>query len=610
MHDAHQDEIAKLERLYSENPEGRIFTHLAEAYRKAGELDRAAEVLRSGLERHPDYSSAHVVMGRVLVDQGRADDAEWEFRRVLELDPHNLVALRSLGDIARAEGRRDTALEHYNRLLEVEPADDQVRGYIEELTAGQESGVGEGWGESPEVQAWEPELLMDDQDQPADVAEPARDVEPADDAEPAWPALDGPADEEEDEPLPPPTTMPGVMTETIARVYARQGLYDQAAEVYRELLRARPDDAGLREQLEEMERLAEGADAYQPLEGLETQPEQPLETHDWGHLPEPEPREPAGDESADWDPDAWGESLHGAPEPSSASQTSPSETEPEWEMPIGWGEPPADEPAGDAEPGQEPAPEEAREPFADYEPFGEHEPSAGEEPSAEEARDPFADYEPFAEREPSAGEEPSAEEASEPFTDHEPFGQHEAAAGEEPSAEEAREPFADYEPFGEHEAAAGEGPSAEEAREPFADYEPFGEHEPEPGEEMAAEEASEPFAEEDSSDEPGRPRGIMSVTDITEPSEWPERGEVEAGTETGWPEEAAGAGAEEVEDSVWLGADWPDQAEVPDATPYAWTEAEAPPPDDSAPIRSYFACGRLTTMTWTRSGPGSESLKQ
>ena len=45
MSDAHRDEIAKLEALYSEHPEGRVFTHLAEACRKAGDLDRAREVL-------------------------------------------------------------------------------------------------------------------------------------------------------------------------------------------------------------------------------------------------------------------------------------------------------------------------------------------------------------------------------------------------------------------------------------------------------------------------------------------------------------------------------------------------------------------------------------
>ena len=58
MADSNREEIAKLETLFAAHPEGRIFTHLAEAYRKAGELDRAREVLDTGLARHADYSSA------------------------------------------------------------------------------------------------------------------------------------------------------------------------------------------------------------------------------------------------------------------------------------------------------------------------------------------------------------------------------------------------------------------------------------------------------------------------------------------------------------------------------------------------------------------------
>ncbi|HEX7050930.1 MAG TPA: tetratricopeptide repeat protein, partial [Longimicrobiales bacterium] len=66
MTESQRDEIAKLEALYSANPDGRIFTHLAEAYRKAGDLERARETIERGLERHGSYPSAHVVHGRVL----------------------------------------------------------------------------------------------------------------------------------------------------------------------------------------------------------------------------------------------------------------------------------------------------------------------------------------------------------------------------------------------------------------------------------------------------------------------------------------------------------------------------------------------------------------
>jgi hypothetical protein len=41
MAESHREEIAKLEALYAGNPGGRVFVHLADAYRKAGEHERA-----------------------------------------------------------------------------------------------------------------------------------------------------------------------------------------------------------------------------------------------------------------------------------------------------------------------------------------------------------------------------------------------------------------------------------------------------------------------------------------------------------------------------------------------------------------------------------------
>jgi tetratricopeptide (TPR) repeat protein len=128
-----REEIAKLESLYANNPEGRVFTHLAEAYRKSGELERAREILDDGLRRHSDYSSAHVVLGRVLADMGQTDGATAAFRRVLELDRHNLVALQSLGEIATVTGRTQEALHYYRELLSVDPSDERLRGTVRDL---------------------------------------------------------------------------------------------------------------------------------------------------------------------------------------------------------------------------------------------------------------------------------------------------------------------------------------------------------------------------------------------------------------------------------------------------------------------------------------------
>ncbi len=114
-------EIDKLERRYAENPKGRNFAPLADAYRKAGQLDQAIELCKSGLERHPDYVSAHIVYGRCLIDQKDDGGAQRVFTKVLELDPENVIAFRVLAEIAERGSRFDVAVGWLTKLLAADP---------------------------------------------------------------------------------------------------------------------------------------------------------------------------------------------------------------------------------------------------------------------------------------------------------------------------------------------------------------------------------------------------------------------------------------------------------------------------------------------------------
>ena len=114
---AHTSEIEKLERRYAENPKGRNFAPLADAYRKAGQLDQAIELCTSGLERHPDYVSAYIVYGRCLLDQHNDDSAGTVFRKVLDLDPENVIAFKVLAEIGGRSGRPEDAVLWLTKLL-------------------------------------------------------------------------------------------------------------------------------------------------------------------------------------------------------------------------------------------------------------------------------------------------------------------------------------------------------------------------------------------------------------------------------------------------------------------------------------------------------------
>jgi tetratricopeptide (TPR) repeat protein len=134
------EKIRELSARYEENP-GRFFVPLANAYRDAGEIAQAEELLRSGLKRYTGYLSAHIVLGRCLADRGAVEEAAHEFRYVLSVDPQNLIALRTLGEMAAAQGRPDEAGRWYRELLAVDPMNKEARDELDALGASADAGA-------------------------------------------------------------------------------------------------------------------------------------------------------------------------------------------------------------------------------------------------------------------------------------------------------------------------------------------------------------------------------------------------------------------------------------------------------------------------------------
>ena len=130
---AYTSEIEKLERRHRENPEGRTFAPLADAYRKAGDVPRALEILKTGLLLHSDYLSASIVLGRCQLDLGDLTAAEAAFRRVLDLDKENVIAIKALADITERQARFDESEHWLNYLLSIDGSNDDARGQLTRL---------------------------------------------------------------------------------------------------------------------------------------------------------------------------------------------------------------------------------------------------------------------------------------------------------------------------------------------------------------------------------------------------------------------------------------------------------------------------------------------
>ncbi|MGI9039209.1 MAG: tetratricopeptide repeat protein [Gemmatimonadota bacterium] len=339
------DEIRRFEEQYRNNPDSLVFARLADAYRKAGDPDRALQLLDEGIRRHRDYPSAHIIRARTFIDLGRAEEADAAFRHVLTLDAQNLVAMRGLAELAEERGDHGEAAGWYERIAALDPLNAEASEALLRLRGGDGAdGGGDGGGDvaraggmeplEPTSEEWwtssspispiESEPLAPEELStglargrfPEDVAgemevigaelvstspegsgrddldfdgvdlassdppeaveappEPAAESSPGDEAGSAW-WFEDPSDTaaEDDGDL---------LTRTMADLYARQGLVDEAAAIYRELLVDRPGDpeleralAGLQEGHDEP---TAPDDMPAPREALKKRPEKHAE---------------------------------------------------------------------------------------------------------------------------------------------------------------------------------------------------------------------------------------------------------------------------------------------------------------------------------------------
>jgi predicted Zn-dependent protease len=126
--------IEDLRRRVERDPTSIAFAQLAEELRRAGDASGAVDVCRAGLQRHPDYTSARVTLGRALVALDQLDAAEAELEHVVADAPQNLPAIRALADIRRRRGDAGGALAYYRRALSLAHNDPELQEIVARLS--------------------------------------------------------------------------------------------------------------------------------------------------------------------------------------------------------------------------------------------------------------------------------------------------------------------------------------------------------------------------------------------------------------------------------------------------------------------------------------------
>ena len=302
-----KQQIDRLQEIYKSelDPQGRAFVPLADAHRQLGDLDKALTVIQEGLGAHPDFASAHIVLGWVHRSRGEPDDAMRAFERVLALDPENTVARTAIAELIEDQRtqayRNEVAARGLDELSaeavaederpavpiaslapdapveavaapdvepEPVPSDDRPVIPIASLAPEELDAIIAAPDAAPEAvpdgddRAVVPIASLAPDEPDAPIAVPGDAPESVSDggARPVVPipSLAPEGDEEAsdgDEPV-----GGEIYTQTLGELYATQGAIQEAIEVYRKLIADDPDNDSLRIRLTELESLEPGAE--------------------------------------------------------------------------------------------------------------------------------------------------------------------------------------------------------------------------------------------------------------------------------------------------------------------------------------------------------------
>lgn len=208
--------IAAYTEILEKDPNSTIFVSLSEAYRKLGCLDDARQIIEEGLDRHPDFSPAYVVLARILCQQSLYEESRSAFSKALEYDENSLAGLVGF---ARLSVLMDEVEQARNLLLKarsLSPADPVINKFLNSLPP---------VPEKPEETPQKEEVVST--------------------------------------PL---------ISETLADLYLKQGLPDKALEIFRELLRNNPDNLELRRRIRDAEIMIQGEVEQAAPETIQQEP--------------------------------------------------------------------------------------------------------------------------------------------------------------------------------------------------------------------------------------------------------------------------------------------------------------------------------------------------
>ena len=192
-------------QIVAKDPRSTAFVPLAEAYRQIGLMDDAMEAALLGTRMLPHFSPGFSTLGRVLGQMGRINEAMSAYARALSIDRQSQAALVGLARLHLIRSERDQARKILIQAKEFHPGDEKIADMLIALDL---------------PRPW------------AEIQQASHSQETA--------SPDETTAEETGEPIP---------TATLAEIYVRQGLTNEAVKVYQDILKLNPDNDEARERM-------------------------------------------------------------------------------------------------------------------------------------------------------------------------------------------------------------------------------------------------------------------------------------------------------------------------------------------------------------------------
>jgi len=106
--------------LAQDNPH--LWFHLGVVYRQMpGHTGQSIECLLKSLELKPDFADAHHLVGNILDEERRVDEAAAHYREAIRYSPDNARAHGNLGDALESMGNLAEAIGAYSKAIELDP---------------------------------------------------------------------------------------------------------------------------------------------------------------------------------------------------------------------------------------------------------------------------------------------------------------------------------------------------------------------------------------------------------------------------------------------------------------------------------------------------------